>query len=30
MKSLNIEKVHYGVNNFELGTTYYNLSLLLE
>ncbi len=30
MKYLDIQKAHYGDNNFNLGTTYKNLSLLLE
>ncbi len=30
MKCLNIMKAHYGDNNFNLGITYYNISLLLE
>ncbi len=28
MKCLNIQKVHYGDNNFNLSSTYFNLSLL--
>jgi hypothetical protein len=30
MKCLNIEKAHYGDNDFNLASTYYNMSLLLE
>ncbi len=30
IKCLNIKKAHYGDNNFSLGTTYYNISLLFE
>ncbi len=30
MKCLNIKKAHYGDNNFNLATTYYDMSLLLE
>jgi hypothetical protein len=30
MKCLNIQKAHYGDNNFNLAFTYINMSLLLE